>query len=104
MSIIKKTKSRELTLTAGDGYLEVAERHFGRYLEKATYGVTLRSNVVELWKEEEGGRRVVIRTEHLSDDETKWVRDAMLRVKNFTSFGTLFFYLLHLRNKLERRI
>ena len=97
--VIKKTKSRELTLTVGGGGVEAAERRFGKHLEKAAYGVTLRGSTVELWKEE-GGRRTAVRTERLSDGEAEQVRDAALRVKNFTPFATLFFYLLHLRRKL----
>jgi hypothetical protein len=48
-------------------------------------------------------RRVAVHTEHLSDDEAKQVRDAALRVENFTQFATPFFYLLSLGKKLERR-
>ena len=95
--VTEKTKSRELTV--GGGRVEAAERRFGKHLEKAAYGVTLRGSTVELWKDE-GGRRTAVRTERLSDGEAEQVRDAALRVKNFTPFATLFFYLLHLGKKL----
>jgi hypothetical protein len=92
--IIKKTKNRELVLTAGEDYVEAAERHYGKYTDRATYGITLRGNVAELWREEEGGRRAAIRVIRLADDEARRIREDMLRIKNFTGFGTLFFYLL----------
>ncbi len=76
---VKKTKSRELVLTVGDGYVEVAERHYGKYLDRATYGVTLRGNVVEMWKEDEGGHRTVVRTETLTDDEAEWVKNCKVK-------------------------
>jgi len=54
--IVKRTNSRELVLTVEEGRIELAERHFGKYLERATYGITLEGNVATLWREE-GGRR-----------------------------------------------
>jgi len=93
---VKRTKSRELALTVGNDYVEVVERHYGKYLDKATYGITLRGNVVELWREEEG-RRQVVASGTLTDGEAERVREAMMSIKHFIQFGTLFFYL---RDKL----
>jgi len=95
--IVKKTKSRELVLTVGEDYVEAAERHYGKYLDKAAYGITLRGNVAELWREEEGGRRAAVRVIRLADDEAARIREEMLRIKTFAGFGTLFFYLLRLK-------
>jgi hypothetical protein len=92
--IIKRTKSRELVLTAGEDYVEAVERHFGKYTDRATYGITLRGNVAELWREDEGGRRAAIRVIRLADDEAARIREEMLRIKTFAGFGALFFYLL----------
>jgi hypothetical protein len=90
--IVKKTRSRELALAAGEDYVEVVERHYGKYLDKATYGITLRGNVVELWREgEDGGRQVI--DGMLPDDEAEQVREAMIGIKRFIQFGALFFYL-----------
>jgi hypothetical protein len=91
--IVKKTKSRELALTVGEDYVEVVERHYGKYLDKATYGITLRGNVVELWREEEGGGRQVVAHGTLTDGEVEWVREAMVNIRRFIQFGVLFFYL-----------
>jgi len=90
--IVKRTKSRELALTVEEGCVEVVERHYGKYLDKATYGITLRGNVVELWREEGGRRQVVVRGT-LTGSEAEWVREAMMNIKRFIQFGTLFFYL-----------
>ena len=90
--IVKRTKSRELALTVGEDYVEAVERHYGRYLDKATYGITLRGSVVELWREE-GGRRQVVARGALTDGEAERVREAVMDIKHFTQFGTLFFYL-----------
>ena len=52
-----------------------------------------------------GGRRAgdaVVCTVYLADDEAERLRDDMMRVKNFTGFSTLFFYLMHVRDKLAR--
>jgi hypothetical protein len=101
MSIIKKTNSRELVLTAEGNRVELVERHFGKYTDRATYGITLEAgaggSVLTLWREE-GGRREAVRTVYLADDEAARIREDMLRIKNFAGFGTLFFYLL--RDKL----
>ncbi len=91
--IVKKTRSRELALTAGEDCVELVERHCGKYLDKATYGITLRGNVVELWREGEDGRRQVIAHGMLPDDEAEQVREAMIGIKRFIQFGALFFYL-----------
>jgi len=104
MVIVKRTNSRELVLTAEENRVELVERHFGKYTDRATYGITLEAgaggSVLTLWREEEGGRREAVRTVYLADDEAARIREDVLRIKNFTGFGTLFFYLLHLRNKL----
>jgi hypothetical protein len=39
----------------------------------------------------------------LADDEAKRVREDMMRVKNFTAFGTLLFFYMYLRDKLKGR-
>jgi hypothetical protein len=93
-NIIKKTK--ELVLTVADDYVELAERQ----KDGAAYGITLRGRVLEIWKEEGGMRRVM--AEELPEDEAERVREDMLRVRNFTSFATLVFYLLYVRKKLVR--
>jgi hypothetical protein len=95
-NIIKKTKAKELVLTVAEDFVELAERH----KDGAAYGITLRGRVLEVWKEEGGVRRVM--AEELPEDEAKRVRKDMLRVRNFTSFATLVFYLLYIRKKLER--
>ena len=79
--------------------MELAERHFGK---GEAYGITLRGRVLEIWKEEGGVRRVAT-AEELPEDEAKRVREDVLRVRNFTSFATLTFYLLYVRKKLVRR-
>jgi hypothetical protein len=94
-NIIKKAKDKELVLTADD-YVELAERH----KDGAAYGITLRGRILEVWKEEGGVRRAM--SEELPEDEAKKVREDMLRVRNFTSFTTLVFYLLYIRKKLVR--
>ncbi len=99
--IIKKTRSRELVLTAGEDRVELVLRHFGKYTDRAAYGIALRGNAIELWREEEGGRRVLLLAEELKEDEARRVRDDIMRVRNFTAFSTLFFYLLYIRRKLE---
>jgi len=103
--IIKKTNSRELALTAEGNRVELVERHFGKYTDRATYGITLEAgaggSVLTLWREEEGGRRSVIRTIYLTDGEAERLRNDVMRVKNFTGFSTLFFYLMFLRDKLS---
>jgi hypothetical protein len=97
--IVKKTNSRELTRTAEGGRVELAERHLGRYTDRRTYGMTLEGGVLTLWIED--GRRKTVRTMSLADDEAKRVREDMMRVKNFTAFGTLFFFYMYLRDKLK---
>jgi hypothetical protein len=94
--IVKKTRSRELVLTAGEDYVEVTGRRYGKYLDNATCGITLRGNVVELWRDEEGGWRRVVASGTLTDGEA--VREAMMSMKRFTQFWALFFYL-----RAERR-
>ncbi len=91
--IVKKTRSRELTLAAGEDYIEVVERHYGKYLDKATYGITLKGNTVELWREGEDGIRQIIAHGMLSDDEAEQVRETMIGIKRFIQFGVLFSYL-----------
>jgi len=106
MVIVKKTNSRELVAAVEGSRVELVERHFGNYTDRATYGITLEAgaggSAVTLWREEEGGRRSVIRTIYLTDGEAERLRDDMMRIKNFTGFGTLFFYLMHVRDKLAR--
>jgi hypothetical protein len=108
MVIVKRTNSRELVLTAEENRVELVERHFGTYTDRATYGITLEAgaggNVLTLWREEECGRRDVVRTIYLADDEAVRIREDMMRVKNFTGFGSLFFYLIHIRDKLAKGI
>jgi hypothetical protein len=99
--IIKKTNSRELAVAVEGNRVELVERHFGKYL--VAYGITLEGNVATLWREEEGGRRGVVRTIYLTDGEAERLRNDVMRVKNFTGFSTLFFYLMFLRDKLSAR-
>jgi hypothetical protein len=99
--IIKKTESGELILAVGEDRVELALHHFGKYTDKATYGITLRGRTVQLWREE-GRRRAVLLTEELAEDEARRIRDDIMRVKNFTAFYSLFLYLLYIRKKLER--
>lgn len=96
-NIIKKTEDRELVLTAAEDCVELA----GRQKDGAVYGVTLRGRVLEIWKEEGGVRRIAA-SEELPEGEAERVRKDMLRVRNFTSFSTLAFYLLYVRKKLMR--
>jgi hypothetical protein len=97
--IIKKTDSRELVRTAEGGRVELAERHYGKYTDRRTYGMTLEGDVLTLWIEEDG-RRKTVRAAPLTDDEAERVREDMMRVKSFAQFGALFFHLLHLKDKL----
>jgi hypothetical protein len=94
-------------LTAEGNRVELVERHFGRYTDRATYGMTLEAgaggSVLTLWREVEGGRREAVRTVYLTDGEAERLRNDMMRVKNFTGFGTLFFCLMFLRDKLSAR-
>lgn len=99
--IVKKTNSRELTRTAEGGRVELVERHLGKYTDRRTYGMTLEGGVLTLWIED--GRRKTVRTMSLADDEVERVREDMMRVKNFTAFGTLFFFYMYLRDKLKGR-
>ena len=99
--IIKKTEDGELILTAGEDYVELVLRHLGKYTDKAAYGITLRGNAVQLWREG-GGRRAVLLTEELKEDEARQVRDDIMHVRNFTAFYDLFLYLLYIRKKLVR--
>jgi hypothetical protein len=101
--IVKKTNSRELVRTAEGGRVELAERHLGRYTDRRTYGMTLEGGVLTLWIEDEDGRRKTVRTMSLADDEAKRLREDMMRVKNFTAFGTLLFFYMYLRDKLKGR-
>jgi hypothetical protein len=89
--IVKKTDSRELVRTAEGGRVELAERHYGKYTDRRTYGMTLEGGVLTLWIEEDG-RRKTVRTASLADDEAERVREDMMRVKSFAAFGTLFFF------------
>jgi len=98
-TVVKKAKAKELVLKEAEGCVELAERHFGK---GEAYGITLRGRVLEIWKEEGGVRRVAT-AEELPEDEAKRVREDVLRVRNFTSFATLTFYLLYVRKKLVRR-
>jgi len=91
--IVKKTSSRELVRTVGEGYVEVAERHFGKYTDRKTYGMRLEGNVLTMWVEDEDGSRRTLRTVPLTDGEAVRVKEDMMRVKNFARFGTPFFFL-----------
>jgi hypothetical protein len=82
---VKETKSRELAV--GE---DCVERYYRKYLDKATYGITLRGNVVGLWKEEEGGRRQIVACGTLTDGETGWVREIVANIRRFAQFGALF--------------
>ncbi len=90
--IVKKAKGRELAPTVGEDYVEVVKRHYGKYLDKAAYGITLRGNIVELWKEG-GGERQIIASGALTDGGAEWIREVMMNIKRFIQFGALFFYL-----------
>jgi hypothetical protein len=88
--IAKRSKARELVLTAAGGRIEPVERRFGKRVEKAPCGIALRGRAVELWKE--GGRRATALSEELPEDEA-WVREDMPRAKNFDSLAMPFFYI-----------
>ncbi len=100
-NIIKKTEDGELTLTAGEDCVELVLRHLGKYTDKATYGITLRGNTVQLWREG-GGRRAVLLTEELKEDEARRIRDDITHVRSLTAFYNLFLYLLYIRRKLTK--
>jgi len=94
--IIKRTKTKELVLTAAEDYAELAERHIKK---GEAYGITLRGRILEIWKEEGGVRRVAA-SEELPEEEAKKTKEDMLNVKDFRSFATLVFFLLYIRKKL----
>jgi len=103
MVIVKKTKSRELMRTVGEGYVEVAERHFGKHTDHKTYGMRLEGNVLTMWVEDEDGSRRTLRTVPLADGEAMQVKEDMMRVKNFAHFGTLFFFYMYVDKLIKKR-
>jgi hypothetical protein len=92
--IIKRTNARELVLAVEEGRVELVERHFGKYLLKEAYGITLEGRRVALWREDEGGRRVVVFAKELGEGEARRLKEDMMRVGSFAQFAKLFFSLL----------
>jgi hypothetical protein len=89
--IVKKTNSRELVRAVGEGYVEVAERHFGKYTDRKTYGMRLEGGVLSIWIED--GRRRTLRAVPLADEALGTVREMLMRVETFRQFGRLFYEL-----------
>ena len=99
-TVVKRTKIRELVRTAEEDCVELVERHFGEKTGQAACGVVLCNRALEVWKEE-GGRRAVALSEELPEDEARWVKEQLLRIKSFANFAILVIYLLYVREVLE---
>jgi hypothetical protein len=100
---VKKTNSRELIRTVEESYIEVVERHFGKYTDRRTYGMRLEGNILTIWAEDEDGSRKTLRTVSLTYGEAARTWEDMMRIKNFAHFGTLFFFFLYVDKLIKKR-